>query len=76
MGSKMEVSFEVPASCYAPCIPFDKLSVQSTFQELVGIVKSPNHLEMKVDKTGWVFSTFFWQEKCKFKLSEIIWHSK
>ena len=53
MGSKMEASYEVPASCYAPCIPFDKLSAQSTFQELVGIVKSPNHLEMKVDKTSY-----------------------
>ena len=52
MGSKME-AYEVPASCYAPCIPFDKLSTQSTFQELVRIVKSPNHLEMKVDKTSY-----------------------
>ena len=46
-------SYEVSASCYAPCIPFDKLSAQSTFQELVGIAKSPNHLEMKVDKTSY-----------------------
>ena len=54
MGSKMEASYELPASCYAPCIiPFDKLSAQSTFQEPVGIVKSPNHLEMKVDKTSY-----------------------
>ena len=53
MGSKMEASFEAPASCYTPCIPFDKLSAQSTFQEPVGIVKFPNHLEMKVDKTSY-----------------------
>ena len=53
MGSEIEASYEVPASCYAPCIPFDKLSAQSTFQELVGIVKSPNHLEMKVHKASY-----------------------
>ena len=53
MGSKMEASCEVPDSCYALCIPFDKLSAQSTFQEPVEIVKSPNHLEMKVDKTSY-----------------------
>ena len=54
MGSKMEASYELPASCYAPCIiPFDKLSAQSTFQEPVEIVKSPNHLEMKADKTSY-----------------------
>ena len=80
MGSEIEASYEVPASCYAPCIPFDKLSAQSTFQELVGIVKSPNHLEMKVDKISYneigSWAHFFLQEECKFKLSEIIWHSK
>ena len=32
---------------------FDKLSAQSTFQELAEIVKSPNYLEMKVDKTSY-----------------------
>ena len=53
MGSKMEASYEVPASSYAPCIPSDKLSAQSTFPELVGIVKSLNHLEIKVDKTSY-----------------------
>ena len=53
MGSKIEASYKVPASYYAPCIPFDKISAQSTFQEFVGTVKSPNHLEMKVDKTSY-----------------------
>ena len=54
VGTKMEASYEVSASCYAPyIIPFDKLSAQSTFQEPVEIVKSPNHLEMKVDKTSY-----------------------